>query len=108
MRYPAYPMEYVVWDDHYSRDDWTHIADHDNKYMEVHSIGWLIKEDDKCLTLALNLGRDDIVSCAMVIIKANIKHRKRLRGARKERKERRERDVKKDENRKEQTADVQR
>lgn len=76
-----YPIEYVVWDDHYSIDAWKDISEHDNNSMQVTSVGFLIKEDDKAITLCLNLGEDDEVSAAMIIIKAQIVQRKRIKNA---------------------------
>lgn len=76
-----YPIEYVEWDDHYSVDAWTEIAEHDNTAMKVISVGYLIKEDKKAITLALNIGDGGkTVSCAMIIIKAQIIKRQRMKG----------------------------
>jgi hypothetical protein len=76
-----FPVEMVIWDDHYSKDAWSEIVEHDNKAMRVTSIGFLIKEDDKAITLALNLGANDTVSCAMTILKTAIHERRKVRYA---------------------------
>lgn len=74
-----YPIECVTWEDHYSQDDWIELEKFDNKAATVVSVGYLVKEDDIALTLALNVCDGTEVSCAMTIIKKCVLARKRIK-----------------------------
>jgi hypothetical protein len=52
-----YPLILIVWDDHTSLDDWVDLKDMDEMLRKatIHSIGWLIKEDDVSYTIAAGI-----------------------------------------------------
>jgi len=85
-----YPLVYIVWLDHWSETDtnWADIAgmDDDPQPQEVHSVGWVVSENAKCVRLVPNFGGDpsglgdDAPDGygATTIVKAVIKSRRRL------------------------------
>ena len=64
---------YVVWEDPSSVDEWTDIEDMDTKLSVIHSFGILLKENNRCIVLSLNMDqREKLASCSMIIPKCNI------------------------------------
>ena len=64
-----FPLVLVVWDDAFSVDEWTPIEEIiDETSAVVRSAGFLIKETDKYLILALNHDTtNDNLSCVVFI-----------------------------------------
>lgn len=76
-------VEEIVWDDHYSTDDW---QPHDNedvaRTISVTSIGYKIKENRRTVVLAQNVNNENKhISGTITIIKKNIKKRTIIREA---------------------------
>ena len=66
-------MHYIEWIDSVSDDAWRFEEGIDNKCEEVETIGFLVKEDEKCVTIALNHGKtNDAYSCMITIPKCCI------------------------------------
>jgi hypothetical protein len=76
-----YPIDYILWEDHYSEDGWKKIDDIDASAAPVETIGSVIKENDEIVMVALNVCENAEVSCTMVIMKSCIKTRRRIRDA---------------------------
>lgn len=73
---------YIEWLDHvgYTGRVWFKSEDIDNKPMRLSSIGFIVKEDDKCITLA---GTDDaendtVFGQVHTIMKNSILKKKRI------------------------------
>lgn len=62
----SYPIVLVVWHDAVSSDEWTDIAELEEKCAVIHSIGYLLKETEGEITLAQNLDLSND-SCSMTI-----------------------------------------
>ena len=64
---------YVVWEDPSSIDEWTDIEGVDTKLSCIHSFGILVKENNRCIVLSLNVDQaEKTASCSMIIPKCNI------------------------------------
>jgi hypothetical protein len=63
-----FPMVRVVWCDAVDCTDWVELTDVDHKCATITSLGYLINNDDRGITLAMNLDPDDEkVSMTLVI-----------------------------------------
>lgn len=69
----GYRLVYVEWHDHWSEDAWTNVEKFDiSKPMLCKSIGWLVKEDDRSISVAGSCANDDDAAQIMVILKSCI------------------------------------
>lgn len=76
-----YKIILIEWYDAESCDDWTPTSDIDHGVALVKSIGWLINENKKTVTLALNYDtKNEAHSCIMKVPKGMIKSKKIIRG----------------------------
>lgn len=67
-------MYYIEWIDSVSDGSWRFDEGIDNKCEKVETLGFLVKEDDSCVTIALNHGKvNEQFSCLMTIPKCCIK-----------------------------------
>lgn len=76
-----YPVEYIKWIDHFSVDEWKQVEDIDAAPAPVESVGWIVKENEAVVVLAVNAcskSEETEVSCTMVIMRSCIIERKRL------------------------------
>lgn len=82
MKFP-YPLVYCEWEDHHADSGWKAMDVVDHTPVLCSSIGWLIKEDDKAITLAANLasGLESGIGNTQFILKICLKKRKQLRKA---------------------------
>jgi hypothetical protein len=70
-----YPLVFVVWEDHTSKDDWTDTKEIDNKLDAslIYSVGWLFKENSKSYLVVSSLNpKDDQVGDARRILKGTV------------------------------------
>lgn len=64
----SHPIVLVLWNDAESIDAWTHSSEVDCGTTTVESVGFLINEDEKALTLALNYDSgNDCYSCIIKV-----------------------------------------
>lgn len=70
-----YPLVHVVWVDHWSEDAWIDIDDLVNKpaLTDIHTVGWLLKEDDDRYLITGVIGDDKTCCCSICILKGNVK-----------------------------------
>lgn len=62
-----YPLVYVVWKDAVSSDAWRDTTE-EFKLTTIHTVGFMITEDDESITLTMNLDMDNAaVSMTMTI-----------------------------------------
>lgn len=69
-------IEYITWEDAYSSDEWVDGVEKVEPFI-VHTIGYLIYEDDKRITLAGSV-QEYSTSCRLIIPKGMIITRIRL------------------------------
>jgi hypothetical protein len=70
-------MVLIEWKDAESADSWTPANEIDHDYALIKSVGWLINENKKTVTLALNHDtKNEAYSCILKIPKGMIKSRK--------------------------------
>lgn len=73
-------LVYVEWFDAESTDEWTFKAEVDHKIAVVKSIGWLIHDSKKSITLAQNYdSSNDAYSMLMKIPRGMIKKMKAVK-----------------------------
>jgi hypothetical protein len=71
------PLLQITWLDHHANGAWTDSIDHTPAIC--HSVGWLIKEDRKAITLAASYTEENAsVGNTQYIIKNCITERKKL------------------------------
>lgn len=82
MKLAGLPVEEIVWEDHFSTDDW---KSHDDKEvaetMFVTSVGYRLKENRQRIVLVQNLSDSDQISGTITILKKTIKSRTVIREA---------------------------
>ncbi len=64
-----YPLEYIEWVDHHATGGWTEEGDLDHAPTLCKSIGWLLKEDNKAVTLAASISPPRTVGNTQYILK---------------------------------------
>lgn len=80
VKYKAGDFLLVVWKDAVSFDDWIDREESDTPPAEVHSVGILVIEEEKYITLALNHDTiNDKLSCLMTIPKGMIQNIRKLK-----------------------------
>ena len=69
-----YPLVHLVWNDHWSEDAWMDIDDAANKapHNEIHSVGWLVKEDEIRYLICNNIADDKTGCMFMCILKGTV------------------------------------
>lgn len=82
MKLANLPIEEIVWEDHFSTDDW---KSHDDGEiagtMFVSSIGYRLKENRQRIVLVQNVSDSDQVSGTITVLKKTIKKRTVIREA---------------------------
>lgn len=81
-----YPLVYIQWDDHVSDDAWLNGGEEAAKATQaqsVHSIGWLVHEDDKSYVIAQNIADDDMMTMVMRIMKGTVNAFSQVEGCKK-------------------------
>lgn len=74
------PLEEVVWEDHYSTEDWTHVDDDElTQSIFVTSVGYVLKETKTKLVLVANKSDNAQIFGTITILKKTIKKRTRIR-----------------------------
>ncbi len=76
-----FPVQLIQWDDHCSAGDgWHKPADSRDCPLKCESVGFVVKENKKYLTLAQNRGNENrTVGDLMVLVKSCITKRKTLK-----------------------------
>lgn len=70
-------VEIVHWVDPHSLDPWTDIDEINLKPCDIHSVGYVLKENKESLVLSLNVNDENKdASCIMIIPKVCIKSRR--------------------------------
>lgn len=72
---------YIEWEDHVGYNgSWTSFSEVDNKPIIIKSVGWLLKEDKKSLTISSCIDTQDFKQgkCISTILKNCIVRRKKL------------------------------
>lgn len=55
-----YPLAYVLWEDAYTRDEWTDISEAKSHTPAlIHTIGWLLDESNEHVTIVQSLGDNE-------------------------------------------------
>ena len=69
-----YPLVHIVWTDHWSYDSWIDIDDAIKKapFNVIHSIGWLVVEDDDRYLICNNISEDKQGCLFMCILKGTV------------------------------------
>ena len=69
-----YPLVHIVWLDHWSEDGWMGVEDACNKpiHSDIHSIGWLLKEDEHRYLICNNIADDGTGCMYMCILKGTV------------------------------------
>lgn len=62
----SYPLVLVIWHDAVSSDEWTDIGELDYECAMIHSVGYLIKENESEITIAQNLDLSN-KACSMTM-----------------------------------------
>lgn len=72
-----FPLTYIKWLDStsYSDQAWHRIESHDVKCIPIHSVGFLIHEDDEKVTLSMNISEEGFMCGDMTIPKSAILER---------------------------------
>jgi len=70
--------EVIHWEDHYGFDHWTRLKDIEHVPHIIKSIGWIIHEDDKSVTLTSCRSSGGMVTHVTLILKSCIVKRKAL------------------------------
>lgn len=74
-----YAIEYVLWKDAVSEDAWKNVDEIHSHYHLIETVGFVVKESDEVLTIALNHDiESDNFSCTIHIPQAMIIHRNKL------------------------------
>ena len=74
-----HPLLHVIWEDHASHDPWTDFDAVDMTPALVHTIGWVIKEDQRLLCLGANIRHNaEKVFGVTYIVKSCIRARKEV------------------------------
>lgn len=77
-----YPLVYIEWEDHVGyHAGWENFKNVDNKPVLIASIGFLIREDEKCVSLCACLdtqGEATVGKNISTILKNCIKKRRRI------------------------------
>ena len=77
------PLEEVVWEDHFSSQDWASQEDMvaDNASIFVTSVGYKLKETKQKIVLIQNVADNGHVSGSMTILKKTVSKRTIIREA---------------------------
>lgn len=73
-----YPLIEIEWDDHSSDDHWHLVEEALNTPKKCVSVGWLVWEDDKGITI-ISAINEDFFGCSQYLVKSCITKRKVLR-----------------------------
>lgn len=73
-------IELIDWIDHKTYDGWYGADEFSNVPAMIRSIGWVLVENDDCLTLIQSGSSDDVYNNAITIVKSCITSRKKLNG----------------------------
>lgn len=63
---------YIRWKDHYGKDQWTHWKEFQESepYILIHTVGYLIGEDDESYKIASNISEEGYVNATTVVLKS--------------------------------------
>jgi hypothetical protein len=80
----TYPLVYVTWEDAYSTDDWTELADLSEENHLCASTGYLVRKSKDVLVVAGTVSADGQACCVIHIPRRMVKAVERLRGGQNE------------------------
>ena len=74
-----HPAVHIVWQDSHSEQVWSAAKEIDDDITPVTSIGWLIKETEKTITISTSRTKEDVFADPLTIPKFAISKRRKLR-----------------------------